>query len=150
MKNRLGQGGIHAFCGPRGTGKTQMAVELIRAFIREKQRESLYQTVMDFFMALKQTYNSKGESSEQIVISRLARPSLLILDEFHERSETEWENMMFTHLIDRRYRTMRDTIIISNQTPEMFSQSVGHSVIDRIVETGRITLFNELPSFRML
>jgi len=162
-----------ALLGKRGTGKTQMTVELIRHMARYRAEAStfslenlerwawlsggyspmrwgfaLYSNTMDFFLRLRKTYQPDSEEKEDDVLQRYIFPSLLILDEAHDRRESDWENQMFTYLMDRRYQTgSKQTIFIANQSAAEFERSIGASIADRIRECGGIVECN-WKSFR--
>ena len=144
--DKLARGGIICLIGPRGTGKTQLAYYLVKAFFRKNSASmwryrdidnKAYWTALDFFMAIKNTYD-KNDVSEIDIIKGISRFPILVIDEIQVRSETAWENSMITHMIDNRYRSMNNTILISNQTKSAFIDSVGSSIADRIRETGGI------------
>ncbi len=141
---RLTKGSLVALVGPRGTGKTQMAVVTCKQSC-DVQRSALYTTAMDIFVAIKASYKPDGD--ERSALAQFERPSLLVIDEAHVRGETEWENNLLTHLIDSRYRVVKDTIIISNQTHDKFRASIGPSIYSRLIETGGV-LECDWPSFR--
>lgn len=134
LSSRAGEGYIVALLGPRGTGKTQMAVEALRHQIFAKGRTGRYVRAMDIFLSIKNTYD--GDGSEHGVLQAFARPDLLVVDEIQERGETAWEDRMLTHLLDSRYGMVKDTIIIGNQTQDAFAESIGESVYSRLTETG--------------
>lgn len=146
LKERLGTGCLLGFVGQRGPGKTQMAVELIRTTC-ERGAQGLYTTAMEVFMTLKGSYADGSKRNEAQVITDFCKPALLVIDETQERGETAWEDRVMTHLIDRRYREEKDTILISNLKKEEFVKSMGVSVISRMVETGGLVPF-EWESFR--
>lgn len=147
-KEQIGSGGTVCLIGPRGTGKTQLAFHLVRNFFSKNDSSesawrsnsvssAAYWTALDFFMIVKETYGN-NDISEVGVVKDLSNMPILVIDEIQVRSETAWENSMLTHLIDRRYRNMKDTILISNQTNQAFVEGVGPSIADRIRETGGI------------
>ena len=165
ISNRLTQSPdtMLALLGSRGTGKTQMAIELIRFMVRHEVEAAVnspqnlerwawfggrvhqgkglahYSTTTDFFLQLKATYKQDAKEREDDVLGRFAAVDLLILDEVHDRRESDWENSMFTYLIDRRYQSAsKQTIFIANQTPQIFEASVGASIADRILECGGV------------
>ena len=141
----LGKGCLIALIGSRGTGKTQLAIEASRESCRA-DRSALYTTAMDIFMAIKASYRQDG-AGERSALAQFERPSLLIIDEAHVRGETDWENNLLTHLIDGRYRAVKDTVIISNQTHNQFRKSIGTSIYSRLIETGAV-IECTWPSFR--
>lgn len=146
IKARLCSGFLVALLGDRGTGKTQLAAELLRHDSTE--RSIRYARAMDFFMAIKSSYRTKhADEDERNVIDTFVEPRLLVLDEAHDRGETEWENRLLNYLIDRRYGNLYDTVLVSNQQPDAFRQSIGESIYSRLVETGGLILC-EWATFR--
>jgi len=81
---------------------------------------------------------AKGDSaeSERDVVDRYCRYRLLIIDEAHERGHTDYEGRTLKQIIDRRYDGKFDSLLVSNETREVFAQAVGDSVVSRIHETG--------------
>lgn len=144
------RGAIIALIGPRGTGKTQMAATAAYSSASERlrigySRSARYCRVMEFFMAVKDSYNSS--TSERDAFDPFTRPQLLVLDEVQVRNESKWEDNALTFLIDSRYGACLSTILISNQTVDGFQSSMGDSIMSRISETGIIIMCN-WKSFR--
>lgn len=146
LNPKLGTGCLLALIGDRGNGKTQMAVELIRQACKNGG-SGRYVTAMDVFLEIKATYRDKAEESERDVINRFASPGILVIDEIHERGETEWEDRLLTHIIDKRYQNERDTLVIANLKESEFTKSMGPSIVSRLIETGGI-VHCEWPSYR--
>ena len=142
---QLNTGIILSLIGNRGTGKTRMACECIYEYIERHSKLALYLTAMDFFVEVKDSYQTS--MSEQDILSRMTRPGLLVIDEVQERGQTEWEDRLLTHMINKRYAGLKDTILISNQTKHEFSESIGTSIASRMKETGGIIVC-DWPSFR--
>jgi DNA replication protein DnaC len=141
---RIQTGCIIALIGPRGTGKTQMAIGAIRE-AAEREISFRYCTAMDIFLDIKDSYRKGG--SERDALAAYTKPSLLVVDEMQERGETAWEDRLLTHILDKRYANLKDTILISNQIEKTFLESVGPSVASRISETGGIAVC-DWESFR--
>lgn len=135
-----------ALIGPRGTGKTQLAVELIREFCRSG-RTGIYTRTMDFLIEVRDTYGDRATKRERDVLRKYRVPELLVLDEVQVRGSTEWEANMLTNLIDWRYAANASTLLISNLTATAFIASVGDSIASRLMETGGI-ISCEWQSFR--
>lgn len=137
LKSKLSHGFLVALVGGRGGGKTQLAIELMRETTR-KQGSALYATAAEFFMAIKSTYRKDSAENEMDIIARFSKPSILVLDEFGRRSESDWESNLLFELLDKRYGKMKNTILLSNQTKEEFISSVGASLASRMQETGGV------------
>ncbi len=137
LKAKLGLGFLCALIGNRGTGKTQLAVELAKANASAR-RSVRYHSIVEVFLAVKESYRGEGGLSEARIIQRFVAPNLLILDEAQGRAETKWEDQLITLLVDKRYQQDKDTLIISNLSEDQFRESLGTSVISRMEETGGI------------
>jgi hypothetical protein len=153
-------GGIVAFLGKRGPGKTQMAAEIARAGdwphdkrafkdgqAQDKRQTATYTRAMDLFLRLRAANHRDAKTTEKAILDELRGVGLLVIDEFQERGESDWENRIITHLIDCRYADQRPTIIIANLTREEAAASLSPSVKDRIRENGQPFVF-DWPSFR--
>lgn len=135
LTNRLGSGFLIAASGTQGTGKTQLGSALIFA-ATDKLIPSRYALAMDFFIALKETFDAGSKRSESSVINEFVKPKLLVLDELDERSESKWENRLLFHMINQRYNNMSDTLLISRRSQTDFLASLDPSIQSRIQETG--------------
>jgi DNA replication protein DnaC len=128
-------GGISVLVGNRGTGKTQLAAEVVRERFHNSAR---YTTAMGLFLRLRASYRASKGESEKDIVDELSNAPLLILDEIQERGESEWEDRILTHLLDRRYSAIKPTILIANLRPEQIAAHLGPSIVDRTLETGGI------------
>jgi DNA replication protein DnaC len=128
-------GGMIALIGNRGTGKTRISAEAIRDFSRNK---STYMTAMGLFLRIRSTYGKKSSETETEVVTEISKSPLLVIDEIQERGNSLWEDRILTYIIDKRYSSMRPTIIIGNLTPESLISCLGDSVVSRINETGGV------------
>jgi len=147
LSERLGDGFLVALLGERGTGKTQLAVELVRHHIETSERPwPLYVRTLDIFMGIREAYRPNGPTERQ-QLDEFTKRTLLIVDDAHERGGSDWENRLLTYLIDVRYGDKLDTVLISNQEPDEFKLSIGLSIYGRLLETGGIWLC-DWPSFR--
>lgn len=133
-------GYLVAFIGGWGTGKTQLAVELMKDRSLKGGR-STYHTAMELLMMFKATYSSDNTQTEMGVVKMLAQPELLVIDEAAKRGETDWENRLMFEILNKRYADYKDTILIANQTREAFSKSMGPSVTRRMSEVGGLMVF---------
>lgn len=160
--------------GERGTGKTQIAAELGRvAFGRaaaldpyqpaayagegwearykadQRIREEVkwaarWINALDLFATMKMRNLEAGEGA---AIAAWSRPGLLVIDEAQERGDTEFEQRMLTNLIDKRYGMLKDTLIISNLSPDAFGTAMGPSIMSRMQQCGGMMVC-DWPSYR--
>lgn len=158
--------------GGRGTGKTQAAAECIKRVCRDysageasrrvvrfdkdfdidlyeppNDTPALYRTAMELFADLRAAYGKDSNTSEARAMRPFLDARLLVIDEAQERGETDFEDRMLTHLIDRRYANMRDTVLISNLKPDELSKRLNPSIIDRARQCGGVLVFGG-TSFR--
>lgn len=153
----VAKGGIIALLGGRGPGKTQMAAEIARGgewccdkteffrgdgLVTITNKTALYRRAMDIFLDLREAAKNHVKSSEKEVLAKLANVGLLVIDEFQERGESDWENRVMKNLLDKRYSSGRPTIIIANLKRGDMGNALGDSIKDRIRENGTVIEFN--------
>jgi len=146
IKRLIDTGAIFAIIGTRGTGKTQIGACLIGHVAINLERTVAYRKAFDVFLRIREAMKLSGDS-ERKAVSEFVKPYFLVIDAYEVRSESPFENRTLDHIIDRRYDSVHPTLIISNDTPESFTKSVGVSICDRISETGGIIEMN-WESFR--
>lgn len=142
---KIEDGGIVALIGPRGTGKTRLAVESARNLSPDSAH---YTTAMGLFLRIRASFGKSSKESEDDIVSAMSKAPLLILDEVQERGNTAWEDRLLTHILDRRYGAMAPTIVIANLTESALVECLGDSIISRLTETGGI-LEIDGPSHRI-
>ena len=135
-----------ALLGPRGVGKTQLAVSVARA-VAQTGRQAVYRTVTELLQEVSLRYCDEQRISEKSAWNRFRKPALLVIDELQLRSETAAEEVKLSEIVDARYKEKKDTLLISNLAVEDFNKMVGASIASRINETGEVHLCN-WESFR--
>lgn len=143
---RIEQNGHIALVGGYGSGKTQIATELIRE-VTTRQFSALFVTATQLIRAIKSCYRDEIKTTEEQVISRYVRPHLLVIDEFQRRKGSEWENEQLFDIVDQRYNSLKPLVIICNQSREDFEKTMDGAILDRMNETGGVIECN-WPSFR--
>lgn len=128
-------GANFVFCGKPGAGKTHLACAIGNAVIANHGARVLFSTVFDVIQRVKATYSDKNQS-ERLVMQGFTEPDLLILDEVGVQFGTDYEKVIITDLINRRYNDMRPTIILSNLDETELSDYLGARVMDRMFEGG--------------
>lgn len=128
-------GGIIALVGTRGTGKTQIAAELVRDIDRANGR---YMTAMGLFLDLRDSYRKTAKVSEREIVHGASRCPILVIDEVQERGGSEWEDRILTHIIDNRYGARKPTLLIANLRASEMAAQLGPSINDRIRESGGV------------
>lgn len=151
------KGAIIVLAGPRGTGKTSIAAQIIidRAWNEDLlpwHRRPPYrkaQKLVNKFKPLYSDFGSIDTESLNASLDSLCKDfhPLVIIDEVNECDDIRVQDRILTDLLDRRYSYMVDTILISNKTAKDFKATTNDSVLSRISETGRI-IACEWASFR--
>ena len=147
-------GGVVILCGTRGNGKTQCAVELIRANCKQSKK-SRYCRASQIGMEIRAAYDGRPISvggdlavrTEQDIIYGLASFDLLVIDECQSVPQTDFMLRIIELVVDLRYGDMKPTILIANTSVDNLAGVVGESVLDRCNELGGVLVF-DWSSFR--
>lgn len=152
-----GRGAIVALVGPRGTGKTYIASQLVIdrlwaelhtpkcSWIRYEKLTTIVGRLKAFYGDMGTISMEKLEAYRAFLTKAL---DLLIIDEIHEVAEdSKHKDRILTDLLDTRYAAKKDTILISNQSAEEFARTTNPSIISRLNEHGGIISCN-WQSFR--
>jgi len=75
------------------------------------------------------------------------KPRLLVIDEAHERSNSDWEDRMLAMVVNERYQELRSTLVIANYSEEEVEKHLNPSILSRAEESGGIVVF-DWESFR--
>lgn len=143
----VGNGAIVVLTGARGTGKTtiagQLAVERAKAEdLPPWDRQPPYRKMQDLFERYKALYANFGHPDMDALASQrdwyCGNPSLAVIDEIHECAGSRDAERMLTDILDRRYSSRKDTILISNESVDDFQRNHSESILSRISEHGRI------------
>jgi DNA replication protein DnaC len=128
---RSGRGLV--FAGRPGTGKSHLAVAILRKVI--ETHAGVYTTCSDFIRAIRSTWHREAERTEAQVLNDYASIPLLVLDEIGVAFGTAGEEKHLFDLLDRRYRELLPTIILTNEDADGLRKFVGDRVFDRLRET---------------
>lgn len=140
-------GASFVFCGKPGTGKTHLACAIGNHIMNAFGNSVSFVTVFEVIQRVKATYGSSEQTEAQVMRS-FAEVDLLILDEVGVQFGTEFEKVIITDIINRRYSDMRPTIIMSNLTSDELSEYLGARVVDRMYEGGGGVLAFDWESYR--
>lgn len=131
-----GNGSTVLIHGPRGRGKTQMACD-VAFYVRNHMRlNALYIEAADLFRQIRATFGDKKTDTEEAVLARMTAPTLLVIDEAHVRGQTQFENDVLTTIVNKRYAALRETFLVTNETPAEAEKSLGPSIWSRMQECG--------------
>ncbi len=85
-----------------------LALDLIRC-----GKSVLWSNVGDLLRSLRATFNAKDQN-EEMIISRFAHASILVLDDLGKERPTEWAAEQLFAIFNRRYDYGKPTIVTTN------------------------------------
>jgi DNA replication protein DnaC len=141
LSEKLDSGDGLIMMGNMGTGKTHLAVGLIRVATRTHSVLSRYVTAPALFSRVRASYSGNGET-EADILAEYANTPLLVLDEIGVGKGSDNEMNLIYALLGRRYDECRPTVIVTNLMSEDLKAWLGERVVDRLRETSPVVLFN--------
>ena len=126
--------------GLPGTGKSHLAGAVLQSIM--PRHCGLYTTCMGVIRAVRGTWRKESERSETDVLNLFGGVPLLVLDEIGVQYGTDGEQTILFDVLDKRYRDMKPTILLTNQNLAGFKQFVGERSADRMVESCRWVSFD--------
>lgn len=126
--------------GSPGTGKTHLAVAILRDVIERHKVAGVYTSASRMFRRIKSTFGSREETESQ-ALEAYTTPALLVLDEIGVSYGSDSELNYLFDIMNERYEQCLPTIIVSNIQPEDMGAWMGDRVVDRLRESSRMMLF---------
>lgn len=128
------------FAGLPGTGKSHLGTALLQEVM--PKHVGMYVTCMDLIRAVRATWSRESARSEIEVLSEFGSVELLVIDEIGVSGGTDNEQALIFDVLDRRYRDMRPTVLLTNLDRTGFKTFVGERVYDRLRETAQWVAFD--------
>jgi DNA replication protein DnaC len=100
--------------GPIGSGKTHLAVGIIKELIAHKSTPCLFYDYRELLKEIQNSYNSSVQVTEMEVLRPVFEVEMLVLDELGAAKPTEWVWDTVSHILNTRYNDKRTTIITTN------------------------------------
>lgn len=136
------QGGLNlVMLGAPGTGKTHLAVAILRDVIERYKVAGVYTSASRMFRRIKSTFGNNEETESQ-ALEAYTTPALLVLDEIGVSYGSDAELNYLFDIMNERYEQCLPTIIVSNIQPDDMGTWLGDRVVDRLRESSRMMLFN--------
>jgi len=135
----LERGSCLVLSGRPGTGKSHLAAAVLKQLL--PRHIGAYVTMMDLIRSLRDTWRRDSETSETQLLNKLTDLPLLVIDEIGVQYGTDGERAILFDVMDRRYREMRPTILMTNLDKDAFKDCVGERVYDRLTEVGKWVSF---------
>jgi DNA replication protein DnaC len=102
------------FHGEAGVGKTHLAVALMKEIIRRKSGRALFYETRELLKLVRDTYNSRAESTELDVLKPVLEAELLVLDDLGAEKKSEWVEETLGLVVNTRYSERRLTVFTTN------------------------------------
>lgn len=123
--------------GPMGTGKTTTACRILKAYVRQNQRDgwvsARFVSVPDWLASMRGQWGDVEEDRFQ----RAAGCKLLVLDDIGKGKPTAWSVEKLFRLVDSRYNHAKPTILTSNydlgDLGERYAVDGDHETADAMV-----------------
>jgi DNA replication protein DnaC len=100
--------------GQIGTGKTHLAVGIIKELILNKGIPCLFYDYRELLKEIQNSYNATVQTTELDVLRPVFETDVLVLDELGAVKPTEWVWDTVSLILNTRYNNNRTTIITTN------------------------------------
>lgn len=128
------------FMGAPGTGKSHLAIAIAQAVMN--QTTALYANALDMIRMVRDTWRRESAKSERDVLDMLGSVGLLVIDEVGVQYGTDGEQVIMFDVINRRYRDLHPTILLSNLDKDGLRAYLGERSFDRLREGGILVPFD--------
>ena len=136
--------------GAPGTGKTHLAVAILRELVREskirRDTHARFVPVPELLAEIRASYRDNGPD-ERDIMNRYSGLPYLVLDDLGAEKTTEWSITTLYLIIDRRYRDERPTIVTTNLTLDQIAVTLSERISSRLASGKVITL--QGPDYRV-
>ncbi|MFY4709932.1 ATP-binding protein [Burkholderia glumae] len=130
----LKNGTTIVFSGKPGTGKSHLAIAA--AMVVMQRHTAMYINALDMIRMVRATWRRDSEVSESTVLADLSSVALLVIDEVGMQYGTEGEQVILFDVINRRYRDLMPTILLTNLGVKGMKEFLGERSFDRTREGG--------------
>jgi DNA replication protein DnaC len=123
------------FVGPPGTGKTHLAVGVLRGLIERYRVRGLFVEFTSLIHQIQSTFDPNSAESKRQVLDPLANAELLVLDELGAQQPTPWVRDILYLIINNRYTRRLPTLFTTNYRLDPLPPKT-----ERIQVSGRTTM----------
>lgn len=106
------------FTGTIGTGKTHLAVGIIKELVRTRGVPCLFYDYRELLKEIQNSYNPQVQETEAEVLRPVMEVDVLVLDELGAIKPSEWVWDTVSHILNTRYNNQRTTILTTNLSDE--------------------------------
>lgn len=144
-KEAIGEGKSLTLVGMVGSGKTHLAICLMRFFWNQKRpplsESPLFVSIPDLILDIKDSWSKDdGDQarSERDIIDYYIRPSLVVFDDLGVGKISDWARGVFYSLIEHRVRAEKQTIVTSNLTLNKIADDIDMRIASRLKGMGPV------------
>jgi DNA replication protein DnaC len=123
--------------GSIGTGKTHLAVGIIKELVASKGIACLFYDYRELLKQIQNSYNDSVKATELDVLRPVFEAEVLVLDELGAVKPTEWVWDTVSLILNSRYNDNRTTIITTNYPDDPARDSNGNSEFARAQRAAR-------------
>ncbi|MGY0692650.1 ATP-binding protein [Virgibacillus sp. FSP13] len=120
--------------GTYGTGKSHLSVSVTKKLM-EKGKECLFLSLPKLLTKIKETYNNKGVTEDEL-LEAIQRVDLLVLDDIGAEHHTEWVNSKLFEILDDR--SGKATIYTTNLNSKELRASINERNFSRMMENTEV------------
>lgn len=102
------------FVGWMGTGKTHLAVGVLRRLVREKGARGLFCDYRELLKSIQNSYNPQVATTELELLKPIFAAEVLVLDDLGAQKPNEWVWDTVALILNSRYNDKLSTIITTN------------------------------------
>lgn len=152
------------FTGPCGTGKTHLAVAILRSLIQDRGLHCLFYDFQDLLKEIQASYRPDSAASETDILQPVFTCDVLLLDDLGAQKPTAWVRDTVGHIINNRYNNRRIILFTTNRkdlpeesttarrtepTEATLLDQIGQRIHSRVYEMCRVVSI-EGPDYRKL
>lgn len=123
--------------GPNGTGKTHLAVAIMRSLTLAGELDWYFIKAPKLLMAIRRAYKEEYAQTEEELIERFVNYKYLVIDELGVEKVSDWSLQTLYLIIDGRSDSLKSTIITSNLSLVEIKQRIEARIASRIVGMSR-------------
>jgi len=124
--------------GSAGTGKTHLAVSIIKEYIKNSQLSCMFVTIDELMILFRDIYNNKHGVSEAALFRKFNEEiRVLVIDDIGSSRLTDWGMSTLNSVVNSRYNNCLTTIWTSNMAPDLLYDYVGDRLASRILNNSK-------------